>query len=382
MQKHSVPFVDVPAMMRVHGENIETALTEVVRSGQFINGPKVVELEERLATRIGVAHAVACGSGTDAQQLVLMALGIGPGDEVIVPDFTFIATAEAVANVGATPVMVDVDPDTFTLDPEAVRRAMTPRVRAIVPVSLFGQPAALDVFEDLAEEFDVHCIEDACQSLGARLGDRESGGFGTAGFTSFYPSKPLGGIGDGGMVFTNDASLARHLRLLREHGQVGRHEHELIGINSRLDALKAAALLVKESAFTGEVEMRRAHARRYDEALSGAVKTPQIASGRYSSYAQYTLCMPDAETRDHFVAYLAASGVPTALHYPRPVHTQESLQRVIRRLQPTPVTEQLCQGVISLPLSAYMTEEDQAQVIEAVLAWVREGSAAAASSGS
>ena len=233
MDNRSVPFVDVPAMMRVHGEKLEEALAEVVRSGRFINGPRVEELEVRMAERIGMSHAVACGSGTAAQQIALMALGIRTGDEVLVPDFTFIATAEAVATVGAQPVLVDVDPGTFTMDPAAARAAMNERIKAIVPVSLFGQTAALDVFESMAEEFSVHCIEDACQSLGARLGDRPSGSFGTCSFTSFYPSKPLGGIGDGGMVFTSDEELARRLRLIREHGQVGRHEHEILGLDRK-----------------------------------------------------------------------------------------------------------------------------------------------------
>lgn len=376
--RESVPFVDVQAMMEAHGKALEEALIEVVRSGQFVNGPEVQELEERLARRMGVPHAVACGSGTDAEQLVLMALGIGPGDEVLVPDFTFIATAEAVANVGATPVMVDVDPHTFTMDPEAARAAMTPRVKAIIPVSLFGQTADLERFEALAEEFSVHCIEDACQSLGARTGDRPSGSFGVAAFTSFYPSKPLGGVGDGGMVFTHDAELAARLRLLREHGQVGRHEHAVLGLNSRLDALQAAALLVKERAFDAEIEMRRSRAHRYDEALEGLLRTPLIAPGRYSSYAQYTVRLPDAGSREAFVQHLAAHGVPTALHYPRPIHTQASLQRVIRRRPPTPVTAQLCETVISLPLSAYMKAEDQERVIETIHDWARSSRTVAA----
>lgn len=378
LPQRSVPFVDVPAMMRVHGEGIERALADVVRSGMFINGPKVAELEARLAASVGTDFAVACGSGTDAQQMILMALGIGPGDEVLVPDFTFIATAEAVANVGATPVMVDVDPATFNMDPEAARAAMTPKVKAIVPVSLFGQPAPMDVFEDLAAEFDVACIEDACQSFGARLGARASGSFGIAGFTSFYPSKPLGGIGDGGMVFTDDAALAQELRLIREHGQCGRHEHSLLGLNSRLDALQAAALLVKESTFADEVEMRRERAHRYDEALKDVVRTPLIAPGRYSSYAQYTIRLADTATRENFVEVLADRGVPTALHYPRPVHTQASLQRVITRRPATPVTQQLCETVISLPLSSYMEIDDQEYVIDTVHAWAEMGKAAAA----
>jgi UDP-2-acetamido-2-deoxy-ribo-hexuluronate aminotransferase len=379
LDSRKVPFVDVPAMMRVHGKKLEAALADVVRSGMFINGPRVQELEERMAERTGVDHAVACGSGTAAQQLALMALGIGPGDEVLVPDFTFIATAEAVAAVGAKLVMVDVDPMTFTMDPAATRAAMNERVKAIVPVSLFGQPAAMDVFEEIAREFGVHCIEDACQSLGARMGGRESGSFGTCGFTSFYPSKPLGGIGDGGMVFTNDTDLADRIRLIREHGQVGRHEHSILGLNSRLDALQAAALLVKEEAFDAEVEKRRAHAHRYDRALAEVISTPFIAPGRYSSYAQYTVTLRDLASRDEFVDFLGERGVPTALHYPRPVHTQVSLQAYQDRFEPVPVTEQLCQTVISLPLSAYMCEEDQDQVISAVLSWADQRRRAVAS---
>ena len=365
-------------MMEVHGEKVEQALADVVRSGMFINGPKVRELEEQLAEYVGVQHAVACGSGTDAQQLILMALGIGPGDEVLVPHFTFSATAAAVANVGATPVMVDVDPLTFTMDPAAARAAMTPRVKAIVPVSLFGQTASLDVFEAMADEFGIHCLEDACQSLGARHGDRFSGNFGVAGFTSFYPSKPLGGIGDGGMVFTDDGELADAVRLIREHGQVGRHEHTVLGINSRLDALQAAALLVKLETFPAEVEMRRRHAQRYDHALRDVVRVPFIAPGRFSSYAQYTIRLADASTREAFCDYLQELGVPTALHYPRPVQTQVSLQRVITRKLPTPVTSELCDTVISLPLSAYIAVEDQDTVIEAVHSWAEMGNRAAA----
>lgn len=369
LELRSVPFVDVPAMMQVHGAKLEQALADVVRSGMFINGPKVLELEAKMAARTGVAHAVACGSGTAAQQIALMALGIGPGDEVLCPDFTFIATAEAVAAIGAKPVMVDVDPTTFTMDPDAARAAMNRKVKAVVPVSLFGQPAALEEFEALADELSIHCIEDACQSLGARLNDRHSGAFGTCGFTSFYPSKPLGGIGDGGMVFTDDAELAGRIRLIREHGQTGRHLHTVLGVNSRLDALQAAALLVKEATFDEEVEMRRAHAARYDEALADVVVVPAIAKGRYSSYAQYTVCLSDSESRDDFVEYLGARGVPTALHYPRPVHSQPSLQAYQDRFEPVPVTERLCDTVMSIPLSAYMSAEDQDQVISTILSW-------------
>jgi len=373
----NVPFVDVPATMEVHGAAMERALVEVLRSGQFINGPWVRELEDRLATRLGVDHAVACGSGTAAEQLVLMALGIGPGDEVLVPDFTFIATAEAVCSVGANPVPVDVDPVTFTMDPDAARAALGPAVKAMVPVSIFGQAADFAALEAVAAEAGIHCLEDACQSLGAQRQGRNSGTFGHASFTSFYPSKPLGGIGDGGMIFTRDAALAERLRSLREHGHVGRHRHTQLGINSRLDSLQAAALLVKVAAFDREVELRQAAARRYDEALAEVVTIPRIQADSTSSYAQYTVRLSGPEAREALQDHLEARGVPTALHYPRPVHTQESMRDWMVRVPPTPVAQELCRTVLSLPLSAYIARDDQDRVIEGVLSWAEGGRAAA-----
>ncbi len=376
----SVPFVDVPALMRVHGPALEEALARVIRSGQFINGPEVAELERQMSERVGVTHAVACGSGTDAETLLLMALGIGPGDEVIVPDFTFIATAEAVARMGASPVCVDVDPRTFNLDPAAVRAAMGPKVKAMIPVGLYGQPADFDQLDEISQEFGIHSIEDACQSLGSTLNGRASGSFGVASFTSFYPSKPLGGIGDGGMVFTDDERIALHSRRTREHGQVGRHVHQHIGMNSRLDSLQAAALLVKLRTFDQEVELRSAAAARYDEALGEFMETPHIMDGAHSSRAQYTVRLETGAQRDGLMAHLNTLGVPTALHYPQPIHTQEAVRPSIQRYVETPVATMLCETVVSLPLSSYISREDQDRVIAGVLEWVALGNAAAAGS--
>jgi UDP-2-acetamido-2-deoxy-ribo-hexuluronate aminotransferase len=375
-----IPFVDVQATMEVHGAALEEALGKVIRSGQFINGPEVRELEERLARRVHVDHAIACGSGTDAEVILLLACGIKPGDEVIVPNFTFIATAEAVASIGAHPVCVDVDPRTFTMDPSALREALGPRVRAVVAVSLFGQPAAFEEIETLCADADVICLEDACQSLGSRRRGRTSGSFGHASFTSFYPSKPLGGIGDGGMIFTDDPDLAARCRSLREHGQVGRHIHHYIGMNSRLDSLQAAALLVKLRTFDQEVTLRHDAARRYDETLRYVVQTPHVVPGCYSSYAQYTIRLEDRASRDGLLEYLDAIGVPTALHYPLPIHAQESLRPVLERVPETPVARELCDTVVSLPLSAYIAQEDQERVIAGILAWSELGNAAAAGS--
>jgi len=368
-------------MMRVHGEAVQQAVAEVIQSGRFIGGPLVGELEKRLAHEVGVSSAIACGSGTVAEQLLLMALNIGPGDEVLVPDFTFAATAEAVLLVGATPVCVDVDLETFTMDPAAARAAMGPQVKAIVPVSLFGYPVDVSAFEALAAEYGVALIEDACQSLGAKREGRNSGAFGTAAFTSFYPSKPLGGIGDGGMVFTSDDALGQLVRRLRHHGEVGHHLHQELGTNSRLDAIQAAALLAKVDAFPGEVRMRGEAAARYDAAfsgLSGSLVKPMIHPDTVSSYAQYTVRVSDATARGELVAYLQGVEVPTAIHYPQPLHKQPFLKGRLKRQLPTPVTEELCQQVVSLPLSAYMSAEDQERVISGVYAWTQLATTAAA----
>lgn len=375
-----IPFVDVQAVMEVHAAALEEALAGVIRSGRFINGPEVVELEQRLADRVGVEHAIACGSGTAAEVLLLLACGVEPGDEVIVPDFTFIATAEAVASIGAHPVCVDVDPRTFTIDPEAVQAAIGPKVKAVVGVSLFGQPADFERLEAICGDNGVACIEDACQSLGSRRDGRASGAFGRASFTSFYPSKPLGGIGDGGMIFTDDGELAEKCRSLREHGQVGRHIHRYVGMNSRLDSLQAAALLVKLRTFDQEVTRRNEAARRYDKALRYVSQTPHVVPGCFSSYAQYTIRVEDRDSRDGLIDYLDAIGIPTALHYPLPIHCQESLRSVLPRVPRTPVTQALCDTVLSLPLSAYIAVEDQEQVISGILAWSELGNAAAAGS--
>ena len=375
----AIPFVDVRAHMRVHGPALEAALIEVVRSGQFINGPQVAKLEDELRRRVGVQYAIACGNGTDAEKLLMLALGIGPGDEVVVPDFTFIATAEAAALVGAKIVTVDVDPISFTMDPQALRRAMSPRVRAVVPVSLFGHPADFAALQAICDSHGVPLLEDACQSLGGSRAGRQSGSFGLAAFTSFYPSKPLGGVGDGGMIFTDDEALALRLRSLREHGHSGRHRHHLLGLNSRLDTLQAAAMLVKLRTFETEVALRQEAARRYDQALAEYVITPEIAADASSSYAQYTIRLENAHAREALVAHLHEVGVPTAIHYPQPVHTQDSLRDHLADAQPAPVTRELCETVVSLPLSAYMAVGDQERVIEGIRVWAKRMRPATAS---
>jgi len=329
----------------------------------------VDELEQALADLVGVPHAVACASGTVAEHLLLMAAGIGPGDEVLVPDFTFAATVEAVLLVGATPVFVDIEAETFSMDLAAAQRAMSDKVKAVVPVSLFGHPAHLAAFEAWCENEGILMLEDACQSMGASEGGRRSGSFGNAAFTSFYPAKPLGGLGDGGMVFTRDGELAERVRRLRHHGETGHHLHGEMGTNARLNALQCAALLVRLRSFPQELQWRQEAAERYEAALGGHFVTPKVREGAASSWAQYTLRLPDAQQRDAFRDSLQQRGVPTVVHYPRPLHTQPGLQGRSYRLTPTPVSERVCGEVVSLPISADIQGSDQRRVIEAALEW-------------
>jgi UDP-2-acetamido-2-deoxy-ribo-hexuluronate aminotransferase len=373
-----VPFLDLKAMLAAQGNELRAALLEVLDSGRFIGGPKVQELEKTLAEFVGVEHAVACASGTAAEQLLLMALGIGPGDEVLVPDFTFAATAEAVRLVGASPVFVDVTPDSFTMDPQAARAALSERVKAIVAVSLFGHPAHLLELEELCREHGIALLEDACQSFGAEVDGQSSGSFGRAGFTSFYPAKPLGGLGDGGMIFCKDDQLAALLRRLRQHGEVGHHLHQELGTNARLDALQCAALLVRARAFPEELKMRQRIAGLYHEALRGTVEVPELREGCRSSWAQYTVRLPDEAQRETFCRELAEEGVPTVVHYPHPLHTQRAFAGPSSRTSKTPVTETLCRQVVSLPFSAYMDPADQERVILAIQSWAQRRDSAAA----
>ena len=367
--EQNVPFVDMQALLRRQKEDLRVALEDVLDSGRFIGGPKVEELEATLARFVGVEHAVACSSGTVAQHLILLALGIGPGDEVLVPDFTFAATAEAVLLAGATPVFVDVEPDFFSMDLSAAKKALSTKVKAVVPVSLFGQPAALGEFEQWCAQEGILMIEDTCQSLGSRVHGRGSGSFGAAAFTSFYPAKPLGGVGDGGMVFAGDDELAARLRRLRQHGEVGHHLHQDMGTNARLDALQCAALLVRMKVFPEELTLRQKAADRYEEALGQRFTTPRLREGYNSTWAQYTLRLAGPEQRMGFQDHLSRKGIPTVVHYPRPLHAQAGLEGHSFRTTATPVTAELCEQVVSLPISAYIHPRDQQRVIDAALSW-------------
>ncbi|MCD6291842.1 MAG: DegT/DnrJ/EryC1/StrS family aminotransferase [Deltaproteobacteria bacterium] len=357
-------FVDLKAQYRAYQVEIDAAIKEVTGSAQFINGPQVRELEEALADFVGVKHAVACASGTDALQLALLVAGVGPGDEVITTPFTFIATAETIVLAGARPVFVDIEEQTYNLDPALLEAAITGATKAIVAVDLYGHPAAYQEIEKIAEKHDLKLIEDAAQSLGgARLG-HSCGSFGDLAATSFFPAKPLGCYGDGGMLFTDNSAFAEELCCLRNHGQRKRYYHEMIGCNSRLDTLQAAILLAKLPHFQGEISRRVQVAAIYSEALSDFFITPQVESGCISAFAQYSL---RSQRRDQVIASLQAAEIPVAIHYPVPLHLQPAFAELGYQAGAFPVSEKVASEIFSLPMHPFLAGEEQAQVIAALL---------------
>jgi UDP-2-acetamido-2-deoxy-ribo-hexuluronate aminotransferase len=295
--------------------------------------------------------------------LAMIALGIGPGSEVITSPFTFIATGEMIALLGAKPVFVDIDPVSYSLDPSLIEAAITPRTRAIMPVSLYGQTADMDAINAMAAKRNLPVIEDAAQSFGGTYQGRHSGNLSTIGCTSFFPSKPLGCYGDGGACFTNDESLAIAMRELRNHGQEHRYHHTRIGINGRMDTLQAAVVLAKLEIFDEELRARGAIAEEYSRLLKDVVQTPSVRAGDYSPFAQYTI---EVEDRDAFAASLAAQGIPTAVHYPAPLHLQPAFAGLGLSEGSFPHAEAAARRVISLPMHPYLTREDQMRVVEAV----------------
>ena len=351
-------FIDLQAQYRLLKPRIDARIQAVLDHGRYILGPEVAELEGRLADYVGVRHCIGLSSGTDALLVALMALGVGPGDEVITTPFTFIATGEVIALLGARPVFVDIDPRTYNINPQAVALAMGPRTKAILPVSLYGQCADMDALAEVAGGIPI--VEDACQSFGATYKGRRSCALSEVGCTSFFPSKPLGGYGDGGACFTDDDALAGRIRQIRVHGQDRRYHHPRLGINGRLDSLQAAILLAKFEVFPEEVEARQRIGDRYTRALSGVVETPYIEPHNTSVYAQYTIRVPD---REAVVAALEAQGIPTAVHYPLPLTRQPALAGFAA---PVPHAEMAAEQVLSLPMSPWLTEEDQDAVVAAL----------------
>ncbi len=356
-------FIDLSRQFEAYEAGIRKEIDEVLGSAQFIMGPKGAALEARLADFTGAKHAVACSSGTDALLLVLMARGIGPGHEVITSPFTFIATAEVVALLGAKPVFADIRRDTYDIDPDRIEEAVTRHTRAVIPVSLYGQMADMERILGVAQEYGLFVIEDGCQSFGARRNGRPSCGWPGAGTTSFFPSKPLGCYGDGGMVFTSDDDLADRARALRNHGQWERYRHRAIGLNGRLDEIQAAVLLAKMAGFGEEIAARSRIGARYSEALGDVVSVPRVAPGNTHVYAQYTIRTP---RRDDLVAHLQENGVPTAVHYPIPLHLQEAFRDAGHGPGDFPESEAAAREVLSLPMSAFLSLADQDEVIRQV----------------
>ncbi|MBF0624767.1 MAG: DegT/DnrJ/EryC1/StrS family aminotransferase [Magnetococcales bacterium] len=364
-------FIDLQAQYQAYRGAIDAAIQGVLDSSQYINGPQVAELEAALARFVGCAHAVGVSSGTDSLRTVLMAWEVGPGDEVVTSPFTFIATVEVILALGATPVFVDVEPDTLNIDPRRIEAALTPRTKVILPVSLFGQCADLEPINALARAHGLRCLEDACQSLGATSKGRRSGALTDAAATSFFPAKPLGCYGDGGMVFTDDDELARRVQIIRDHGQVARYRHAKVGLNARLDTLQAAILLAKLKHFPAEIEARQRVAARYMELLAGHVELPVIRPENTSVFSQFTIRVPD---RDRVVAACQAAGIPTAVHYPIPLHHQPVLaQAVPRGTEPFPVAARAAERVLSLPMHPFLPPEQQDRVVAAVLQGIGKG---------
>ena len=358
-----IEFIDLKAQQIRLKEKIEFGIKNVLSHGQYILGPEVDELEEKLAAYVGAKHCITCANGTDALQIVQMAFDIGPGDEVITPGFTYIATAETVALLGAKPVYVDINPKTYNIDIEQLEAAITPRTKAIIPVSLYGQCADFDAINAIAAKYNIPVIEDGAQSFGANYKGRKSCNLSTVACTSFFPSKPLGCYGDGGAIFTNDADLAKIIRQIARHGQDRRYHHIRVGVNSRLDTLQAAILLPKLEILDDEMLARQKVAENYTRLLNniGILTTPFVESHNDSAWAQYTI---QVENRDDLQIKLKEHGIPTAVHYPIPLNKQPAVADSNAVL---PVGDAVAQRVMSLPMHPYLTETDQQAITNAIL---------------
>ena len=370
-----IPFRDLKTQYQTLKPQIDQAIQTVLDEGQFIMGRQVRELEERLADYVGIKHCISCANGTDAMLMVLMAWDIKAGDAVFVPDFTFFATAEVVSLVGATPIFVDVDKDTFNIDPVQLETAIQRTIkeglyqpRVVIPVDLFGLPANYPAIEKIAEKYNLLILEDGAQGFGGRIGERKACSFGHAAATSFFPAKPLGCYGDGGAIFTNDDDLAEVLESIRMHGKgITRYDNVRIGLNSRLDTIQAAILQEKLQAFIDyELEQINQIAKLYTEKLKDIVKTPVIPEGYYSSWAQYTVQLENKKKRDVLQERLKEEGIPTMIYYPKPMHKQIAFEDTAINTNKPSTTEDLCDRVLSLPMHPYLDEKSIAEVCRAI----------------
>lgn len=364
MSRSLISFIDLDRQYHQLKDKIDASIRRVLDHGQYILGPEVLELEERLVAYTGASYCISVGNGTDALQIALMALGVGPGDEVVTPGFSFIATVEAVALLGARPIYIDIDPRTYCLDVNLLEAAITPRTKAIIPVSLYGQCPELDEINAIAAKYGVTVIEDAAQSFGATYKGRKSCNLSTIACTSFFPSKPLGCYGDGGAVFTSDDELAKIIRQIARHGQSHRYHHVRVGVNSRLDTIQAAVLLEKLAVLDEENSLRNEAAAKYSKLLQkcDGIKTPVILECNTSAWAQYTI---EVDNRATLQDRLNAKGIPTAVHYPIPLNKQPAVYDDQVKL---PVGDIAANKVISLPMGPYISMNDIEYITECIKA--------------
>ncbi len=373
-----IQMVDLHSQYEKIKPEIDQAIQDVIDSTAFINGPAVKSFQKDLEEYLGVKHVIPCGNGTDALQISMMALGLKPGDEVITADFTFVATVEVIALLGLTPVLVDVDPDSFNIKPEAVEKAITPRTKAIVPVHLFGQCADMDAIMGIARRYHLYVIEDACQAIGAEYRSKDgwikkAGTMGDIGCTSFFPSKNLGCYGDGGAIYTNDDKLANMLRGIANHGMFVRYYHDFVGVNSRLDSMQAAILRVKLPHLDEYISARQKAAQYYDNAFAGNpyLKIPFRHPKSSHVFHQYTLVC-NGISRDDMVSYLATKNIPAMVYYPVPLHLQKAYKSERYVEGDFPVTEMLSANVFSLPMHTELDEEQLQYICDHVLKFISQ----------
>lgn len=361
-------FIDLQTQYQRHKTQIDAAISRVLHHGQYLFGPEIESLESQLAEYVGARHCVAMGSGTTALHIALMALDIGPGDEVITTPFSFFATAEVIYLLGAKPVYVDIDPATYLIDPALLEAAITPATKAIVPVSLYGQCADMDAINVIAKRHHIPVIEDAAQSLGATYKGKKSCALSEIACTSFFPSKPLGGYGDSGACFTNDDELAHRMRLIMNHGQKSRYNHVAIGMNGRMDTIQAAVLIEKLKIFEQEIAARQEVAKWYRSALPSSIQSPVVLPHNTSVYAQFTV---QVDEREKVQRQLSEAGIPTAVHYPVGLHQQPVVLASSANENITyPMTEQAAKRVLSLPFHPYLEEGTVKQICDRLIACV------------
>ncbi|MCF7807517.1 MAG: DegT/DnrJ/EryC1/StrS family aminotransferase [Candidatus Marinimicrobia bacterium] len=365
-------FIDLAKQQRLIKDKIDQRIQDVLAHGKYIMGPEIREMEAQLADYVGVKHCVSCASGTDALLMPLLAWGIGPGDAVFTTPFTFIATAEVIQLLGATPVFVDIDRTSYNIDPTLLDEAIETVIaegklkpKAIIPVDLFGLPADYPAIEAIAQKYDIKLLEDAAQGFGGQIGDKLACSFGDAASTSFFPAKPLGCYGDGGAIFTDDDDLYEKLVSIRVHGKGGdKYDNVRIGLNGRMDTLQAAIVLEKFQLFPNEVTLRNKVAKSYNEKLAGVVVTPSVPDGYLSSWAQYSILAKDAEDRQTIQSKLKAADIPSAIYYPKSLHQQTAFAHLGLGAGDFPVSEEMSQRIFSLPMYPYLEEQDIKTITE------------------